>query len=516
MDSSRKWWTLGAVLIGVFMLLLDITIVNVALPVIRSDLNASFTDLQWVIDAYALTLAALLLVSGSFADLMGRRRVFILGLILFSAASFACGLSQSPLWLILSRAVQGIGGAMLFATSLALIAQAFTGRDRATAFGIWGATIGAAVAIGPLVGGALTDTLGWEWIFFVNVPIGIAAVFITLEQVDESKDPTPSGIDWPGAATFTAGLFMLVLALIRGNEEGWGSTLIVALFAGTVVALAAFIAVELRNDHPMFELRLFRNRTFGGASIVAFALSAAMFSLFLYITLYIESVLGYKPLEAGLRFLPLTVVSFFVAPITGRLSSKGVPVRVFLSGGLALVGIGLLLMHGVQADSSWTTLLAGFIVAGAGIGSINPALATTAVGVVDPRRSGMASGINNTFRQVGIATGIAALGAVFQSHITDKISKGLAGTPGAAHASDLARATASGALNQVLHAVPPQAQAQVGQVARTAFSSGLNTLFLIAAIAAFVGAVLAALLVRERDFATAGEPATPREAAVHA
>jgi EmrB/QacA subfamily drug resistance transporter len=290
-DETRKWWTLGAVLIGVFMLLLDITIVNVALPVIRQDLDASFDDLQWVIDAYALTLAALLLVSGSFADLIGRRRVFIIGLVLFSAASFACGLAQTPLWLIISRGVQGIGGAMLFATSLALIAGAFQGRDRGTAFGIWGATIGAAVAIGPLVGGALTDGIGWEWIFFVNVPIGIAAVFITLAKVDESKDPTPAGIDWAGAIAFTAALFMLVLGLIRGNDEGWGSTLIVALFVGAVVALAAFIVIETRREHPMFELRLFRNPTFGGASLVAFVLSASMFSLFLYITLYIESVM---------------------------------------------------------------------------------------------------------------------------------------------------------------------------------------------------------------------------------
>src|SRR4051812_19095302 len=504
--ETRKWWTLGAVLVGVFMLLLDITVVNVALPVIRADLGASFSDLQWVVDAYALTLAALLLVSGSFADLVGRRRVFVLGLILFSAASFACGLAQSPLWLILSRAVQGIGGAMLFATSLALIAQAFTGRDRATALGIWGATIGAAVAIGPLVGGALPDSLGWEWIFFVNVPIGVAAVFITLAQVDESKDPNPAGIDWAGAVTFTAGLFMLVLALIRGNEEGWGSTLIVALFAGTVVALAAFVAIEMRRDHPMFELALFRNRTFGGASIVAFVLSAAMFSLFLYITLYVESVLGFEPFDAGLRFLPLTVISFFVAPLTGRLSSKGIPERLFLSGGLVLVGIGLLLMHGVTADSKWTTLLAGFCVAGAGIGMVNPALATTAVGVVDPRRSGMASGINNTFRQVGIATGIAALGAVFQSQITDKLTSALAGTPGAAHASDIAQGVSAGALKEVVAAVPPQGRATVAQASREAFASGLNTLFVICAILALAGAVLAAVLVRQRDFVQTGQP----------
>jgi EmrB/QacA subfamily drug resistance transporter len=499
-SDPRRWWTLGAVLIGVFMLLLDITVVNVALPAIQKDLGASFSDLQWVIDAYALTLAALLLVSGSFADLIGRRRVFALGLVLFSAASFACGLAQSPLWLILSRGVQGIGGAMLFSTSLALIAQAFQGPERSTAFGIWGATIGAAVAIGPLVGGALTDSLGWQWIFFVNVPIGIAAVFVTFAKIDESKDPHPSGIDWPGAITFSAALFMLVLALIRGNDEGWGSTLIVALFVGTVVALTAFVIVEVRREHPMFELTLFRNRTFVGASIVAFALSAAMFSMFLYITLYIENVLDFTPLDAGLRFLPITVVSFFVAPLSGRLSSKGVPVRVFLSGGLVLVAGGLLLMHGIDTGSKWTSLLGGFIVAGAGIGMVNPALATTAVGVVAQARAGMASGINNTFRQVGISTGIAGLGAIFQSHITNKISAGLAGTPGAAHAHDIARTVSSGGIDQVLNAVPGPARQTVAQVAREAFVSGLNELFLVAAIVAFVGAALAALLVRQHDF----------------
>jgi EmrB/QacA subfamily drug resistance transporter len=501
---ARKWWTLAAVLIGVFMLLLDITVVNVALPQIQKSLGASFTDLQWVIDAYALTLAALLLVSGSVADAIGRRKIFIVGLILFSAASFACGLAQSPLWLILSRAVQGIGGAMLFATSLALIAQAFQGRERATAFGIWGATIGAAVAIGPLVGGALTDALGWEWIFFVNVPIGIAAVFVTFAKVDESQDPHPAGIDWAGAVTFSAALFMLVFALIRGNDEGWGSTAIVLLLAGFVVALALFIAIELRTQNAMFELSLFRNPTFVGASIVAFALSASMFALFLYITLYIENVLGFKPLDAGVRFLPITAISFFAAPLSGRLQSRGVPVKVFLSGGLVLVGGGLLLMHGVQTSSKWTALLGGFCVAGAGIGTVNPALATAAVGVVAQARAGMASGINSTFRQIGIATGIAGFGAIFQHQIQQKVMAGLAGTPGAAHAHDIAHGVASGGIGQVLQAVPPQARQTVARVARSAFVDGLNELFLVAAIVALAGALLAAVLVRQRDFVQAG------------
>jgi EmrB/QacA subfamily drug resistance transporter len=504
--KNHKWWTLGAVAIGVFMLLLDITIVNVALPVIQEDLDASFTDLQWVIDAYALTLAALLLVSGSFADLVGRRAVFVLGLGLFSAASFACGLAHTPLMLIVARGFQGIGGAMLFATSLALIAQAFHGRERGMAFGIYGATIGAAVAIGPLVGGALTDGLGWEWIFFVNVPIGIGAIFVTLARVDESKDPHPAGIDWPGAVTFSAALFMLVFALIRGNEEGWSSLPIVSLLAGSAVAAAVFLAVERRSAHPMFELSLFRNRTFDGISIVAFALSAAMFSMFLYITLYIENVLGYTPLEAGLRFLPITLISFFVAPAVGRLSAR-VPIRAFLTCGLALVSLGLLLMHGIDVRSDWTAILGGLCIAGAGIGMINPTLATAAVSVVAADRSGMASGINNTFRQVGIATGIAGLGAIFQSRIEHHLAAGLAGTPGAPHPSEIARAVSSGGLDQVVGQAPPEAREVVGSVAREAFVSGLDELFLVAAVIALVGAVLAAVLVRQRDLAPSGEPA---------
>src|SRR4051795_289655 len=280
------------------MLLLDITVVNVALPDIAKDLHTSFSELQWVVDAYALGLASFLLTTGTLADRFGHRRVFVYGLVGFTCASILCGIATSPTFLILARGFQGVGGAAMFATSLSLIAQAFEGPDRGTAFGIWGATIGAAVAIGPLVGGALTDAFGWEWIFFVNVPIGVAAVFVTLAKVDESSDPTPAGIDWAGAVTFSAALFMLVFALIRGNAEGWGSTPIVALFAGSVLALAVFVAIEMRLEHPMFELRLFRNPTFLGASLVAFALSAAMFAMFLYITLYIENVLGYTPLEA--------------------------------------------------------------------------------------------------------------------------------------------------------------------------------------------------------------------------
>src|SRR6059058_5964875 len=418
------------------MLLLDVTIVNVALPAIQKDLHADFTDLQWVIDAYALMLASVLLVSGSVADIIGRRRIFVLGLGLFSAASLACGLSTTPTFLTIARAVQGIGGAMLFATSLALLAHAFQGKERATAFGVWGATIGGAVAIGPLAGGVLTDSFGWQWIFFVNVPIGIVASFVTLAKVDESKDPTGKLIDWLGAATFSAALFTLVYALIRGNDKGWGSTTIVVLFAESALMMIAFLAIELRSEQPMLDLSLFRKPSFAGASVAAFTLSAGMISLFLYIVLYIQNVLGYSPLQTGVRFLPLSITSFFVAPIAGRLSAR-LPARTLLGGGLVIVGVGLLLQGGISDGDDWTTLLAGFIVAGAGIGTVNPNLAQASIAVVDPRRSGMASGINNTFRQVGLATGIAALGAIFQSHVRSEVVQGLSHSAVAAHASQI-------------------------------------------------------------------------------
>ena len=505
--NPNRWWTLGCVAVATFMLLLDITIVNVALPAIQSDLGASFTDLQWVVDAYALTLASLLLVSGSVADIIGQRRVFVTGLILFSAASLACGLSTSPTMLTVSRGAQGIGGAMLFATSLALLAHAFEGRERATAFGVWGATIGGAVAIGPLVGGALTDSLGWEWIFFVNVPIGVAAAFLTVAKVDESRDPATKRVDWLGAATWTAALFMLVFALIRGNDEGWSSTPIVSLFAGTALALAAFLVIEIRSESPMLDLSLFRKPTFAGASIVAFALSASMFAMFLYIVLYIQNILGYTPFEAGLRFLPLSVVSFFVAPLAGKLSTR-LPARVLMGGGMVVVGVGLLLMHGIDDNSDWTALLAGFIVAGAGIGIVNPNLAQAAIAVVEPRKSGMASGINSTFRQVGIATGIAGLGAVFQSHVQDKVMAALSHTPVATHAAQIAHGVASGGGREAIGGVPAQFRDTVEHAARHAFVSGLNELFLIGAVVAFLGGALALGLIRQRDFvAPAHQPA---------
>ncbi len=271
---ERKWWTLLLSSLATFMLLLDITVVNVALPDIQRDLDASLSSLQWVVDAYSLLLAVFLLTAGSLGDRLGRRRVFSLGLVIFTFASFLCGIAGDPTLLNLARGLQGVGGAAMFATSLALIGQEFHGRDRATAFGVWGATVGGAVAIGPLVGGLITEHLGWQWIFFVNIPIGVLAVALTELRLVNVAAQDPQRIDLPGLATFSGGLFLLIFGLIRGNPEGWGSATIVASLAGSAALLLAFFAVEARSGHPMLDLALFRKPAFNGVSAVAFGLSA--------------------------------------------------------------------------------------------------------------------------------------------------------------------------------------------------------------------------------------------------
>ncbi len=506
---ERKWWTLVVVCVATFMLLLDITIVNVALPKIASDLKASFSDIQWVIDAYALTLASVLLTTGALADLRGRRLVFSIGLCLFAFTSLLCALSPSALFLILARAGQGIGGAIMFSTSLALLAQEFQGRERGVAFGAWGATIGASAAVGPLLGGVLTEAFGWSSIFYINVPIGVATAAVTVAKVAESRNPEGARIDWIGTVTFTAALFLMVFAIIRGNAEGWGSTVIVGLFAGAAVLLLVFLVAQFVQDNAMFDVSLFRKPTFGGASLVAFTLSSSMFAMFLYLTLYLQTLLGLSPLQTGLRFLPTTVVMFFVAAASGNLSAR-VPVRLLLSAGLVLVGAGLLMMRGLTASSHWTALLAGFVVAGVGVGLVNPALASTAIGVVAPQRSGMASGINSTFRQVGIATGIAVLGAIFESAISSRLAPKLAGSSAAGHAGQIAHAVAAGGTQTVIHSVPPGQRQEAIAAIHTAFASAMNDILLVGAVIAFAGAVLGLLLVRGSDFVTYGapEPAT--------
>jgi EmrB/QacA subfamily drug resistance transporter len=453
------------------MLLLDVTIVNVALPAIQRSLDASFSELQWVIDAYALGLATCVLTAGSLADLFGRKRLFVIGIVVFTAASAACGASNDALTLNIARGIQGLGGAIMFATALALISQEFHGKERGTAFGLWGATIGAAVAIGPLAGGVLTSGLSWRWIFLVNVPIGVGAVALGTLKLRESSAPEYSRLDPIGLVTLTGGLFCLILALIEGNGRGWTSGFILGLLGGAAVLLVAFVLSQARGATTMIDLSLFQRPAFVGAQTTALTISSSIFAIFLFVTLYLQNVLGLSPLQTGLRFLPLSLLSFVAAPIAGRLSAR-IPVRFLLGGGLGLCALSLWLMSGLTLHSHWTHLLPGFLIGGIGIGMVNAPLASTAVSTVRQERAGMASGINNTFRQLGIATGIAGLGAIFASRVD----------PGA---------------------YSPHADA----VARASFVSALNHVLLVAAVIALVGAVLAAALVRPRDFMASGPQA---------
>jgi EmrB/QacA subfamily drug resistance transporter len=500
-QRGNKWWTLVAVCLGTFMLLLDITIVNVALPDIQRALHASFSDLQWVVDAYALTLAAFLLTAGSLADMYGRRLLYLIGLAVFTCASVLCGFAVTTLMLELSRALQGIGGAIMFAVSLALLADAFRGKDRGTAFGVWGAVTGLAVAIGPLLGGLLTSGLSWRWIFFVNAPIGVAAIVISVTKVTESRAPHARRPDWAGFALFTVALSSLVYGLIESNQRSFTDGLVLGCFAVAAVLLVAFVIVEARIAQPMFDLTLFRLPTFSGGSVAAFGLSASIFAMLLYLVLYLQDILGYSPLGTGVRLMFISGGVLITATVAGRLSSR-VPVRLLIGPGLLVVGVALLLMRGLNAGSAWTHLIPGMVLGGLGVGLVNPPLASTAVGVVRPQQSGMASGINSTFRQVGIATGIALLGTLFSNEVGGEVRARVAAVPSLSHQGPrIATAVQSGEIGNVIGRLPPQARQAVGLITRAAFTTGLNRILLVAAIIALVSGVVALVAIRSRDFA---------------
>jgi EmrB/QacA subfamily drug resistance transporter len=505
-QRGNKWWTLVAVCLGTFMLLLDVTIVNVALPDIQRALNSSFADLQWIVDAYALTLAAFLLTAGSLADMYGRRLIYLIGLVVFICASALCGFAVTTLMLQLSRALQGVGGAIMFAVSLALLADAFRGRDRGIAFGVWGAVTGLAVAIGPLLGGMLISGLSWRWIFFVNVPIGIAAVAIAVIKVAESRAQHASRPDWAGFAIFTLALSCLVYGLIESNQRSFTDGVVLSCLAAAAVLLVVFVIMELRSAHPMFDLNLFRLPTFSGGLVAALGLSASIFSLLLYLVLYVQDILGYSPLATGVRLMVISGGILATSAVAGRLTSR-VPVRLLIGPGLIVVGVGLLLMRGLNAGSPWTHLIPGMIAAGLGIGLVNPPLASTAVGVVPPQRAGMASGINSTFRQVGIATGIALLGTLFSSAVNSQVLARVAAVPELARRGpQIATAVQSGDLRSVTGELPEHARQAVGTITRTAFTTGLNRILLVAAIIALVSGAVSLAAIRSKDFAHQRQP----------
>ncbi len=491
--TGWRWWTLVAVCAATFMLLVDVTIVQVALPTIQRHLHSSFSDLEWVIDAYALSLASAILTCGSLADRYGRKRVFITGLAVFTLSSLMCGVAQDSLVLIWSRAVQGVGGGAMFATGLALVGQSYHGVDRGRAIAAWGATVGAAVAIGPLIGGVLTESLGWRWIFFVNIPIGVATISLAAARTVNISDPDAERLDVAGLVAFAGSLFLLILGLLRGNDDGWSSTTIVALLLGSAVLMLAFILIELRQSRPMFDLSLFRKPGFVGVSLATFAIGAGMFAMYPYITLYLQNDLGYSPLAGGARLLPSTVLCFLV-PLLSRSIIERFPPGVVLGCGMGITAVGIALMARLSVGSGWTHLIPGLLLTGLGIGIVNPAVARIGLGVVPPQRSGMASGISNTCRIGGLATGVAALGAVFQHEVAGNL-QGQTGLT--VPASALARAIASGGTRAAV-AIDPH-DPRVATLAHSAFVSGMNLILTIGAIVVFLGALCAFALIRRHD-----------------
>jgi EmrB/QacA subfamily drug resistance transporter len=412
METKIKNWTLAVVSLATAMLMLDIAVVNTAITDMGRDLNTGLDGLKWVVDAYTLALAAVVLTTGSLADRLGRRRVFTAGLAAFTVTSALCAAATDITMLNIFRALQGLGAAAMFATSMALLANEFPqAQERAKALAVYGATIAGSFAFGPLVGGGLTSAFGWRSIFIINIPIGIAALAITRKYVRESRDPQPRRIDWAGQGVLTAGLFLLVLALLTGNDHGWGSTVIVAELGAAGALLALFALIESRVKDPMLPLGFFRIPAFSGAQIAAFSISASLFAVYIYATIYLQSVLGLSAVEAGLVYIPGTIVNAMVSGATANMGDK-VSARVMVSGGLALVAAGLLMMTAVEPGSSWLVIEPGMIVAMIGTGMFNPAVIAVALGSVSEHQSGLAAGVNDTFRQAGIAVGVAALGAL--------------------------------------------------------------------------------------------------------
>lgn len=404
--------TIIAACLATAMLMLDISVINTALSDIASGLDTGLSGLQWLVDAYTIPLAATVLTAGAIADRVGRRRLFIVGLAIFTVSSAVCGAAGGIEMLVGSRAIQGLGASMMFATALALISQVTPDREsRTKALAAYGAAIGASFALGPFIGGGLTELFGWRAIFLVNVPIGAAVLWITFRAVAEGRDPTPRRVDVAGQLTLIGGLFLLVLALLRGNEEGWGSTGIVAALVGAAALLIAFVVVEQRSREPMLPLRLMRDRRFAGAQVAVFAIAASFFAVFLYVTLYLQTVLGMSPIETGLVYLPGTFLVFVVSGMTAQLGANSSPARIACIG-LVLVAAGLGLMLFLDVGSSWTVLLPGLLVTSVGTGLFNPTGSALALNALPPEQSGLAAGANDTFRQTGVAVGIAALGTL--------------------------------------------------------------------------------------------------------
>jgi EmrB/QacA subfamily drug resistance transporter len=487
-EQNSRWWTLGAMCFALFMIMLDNTVVNVALPSIQRNLHASLQALEWTMNAYTLTFAVLLVTGGRLGDIFGRRKLFLFGVAVFGLSSLMIGFSPSDTWLVAFRAVQGIGAAFMMPATLSIITQAFPAEQRGTAIGTWAGVSALALAIGPVIGGLLTQDVSWRAIFFINPPIAVGAVAVTLFAARESRDDTVGrGVDLAGITTLTAGLTALVLALVESNSWHWGSTRIVGLFVVAMVALAAFVVIERRRRTPMLDFSLFRSRTSVGANVVAFLVTFAMFAQFFFLTLYMQNVLGYSPLQTGVRFLPATLVIIVMGPLAGRLTDRVGP-RPLMALGLMIVGTALLIQSRLTIHTGYGLLLPGFILMGLGIGLVMSPMSTAAMNAVDRTKSGAASGVVSMSRMVGGTVGLAVMGALVTTIGRSKLDSSLPQLPAATRAQ-LANALGSGAAPDG-HASPHLLYAL-----HSAFVSALATGLRVGAAVALAGALLALGLI---------------------
>ena len=416
-DDNRKWWTLGAMCFALFMVMLDNTVVNVALPSIQRDLHAQISELEWVINGYTLTFAVLIATGGRLGDIFGRRLMFLTGVVIFAITSATAGFAQDPEMLIASRAIQGIGAALMMPATLSIITHAFPAAERGKAIGTWAGVSALALSIGPVVGGFLTEYVSWRAIFFINLPVAAGAVAATIFAVRESRDETVSGrVDYPGVIALTASLTAIVLALIEGNSWGWTSTPVLSLLIGGAIMLGVFIAIELRVKAPMVEFSLFRTRQFIGSNLVAFIITFAMMGTFFFMAIYMQDILGYGALEAGIRFLPTTMVIAVVAPIAGRLADKLGPAAP-MSAGLAVLSVSMFLFAGIDTSTTYAGLIIPFVLMGLGIALVMSPMSTAAMNAVSVQKSGVASGVLQMSRMIGASVGVAATGAIFQSQL---------------------------------------------------------------------------------------------------
>jgi EmrB/QacA subfamily drug resistance transporter len=417
-EENRKWLTLASVSFGLFMIMLDNTVVNVALPSIQRDLGADLSELEWIVTGYALTFASLMLVGGKVADAYGRRLVFVLGIVVFTVASLGCGLAGSSEMLIGARVLQGAGAALMNPATLSIIAATFPPRERGTAIGIWAGTSAMALAIGPLVGGLITEHLHWSWIFFVNIPIGVLGIAASYLFIDESRDETHASLDLPGLATSAVGLFSLTYGLIEANTYGWTSPRIVGAFLLAAIALSSFLVIERRRRAPMLPLDLFRNGTYTGANLVVLLVALAMFGVFFFVSLYLQNILGYSPVETGAAFLPMTLLIILVAPIAGKTSDR-IGSRGLMTAGMILVAIHLVLFSRLGVDATFWDLLPALVVGGVGMALTMPTGAAAVTRSVPVDKAGVGSAVLNSARQVGGTMGIAIMGAIMAAELGD-------------------------------------------------------------------------------------------------